>query len=103
MVPLEVISFCVQLARFRHVDDDAGGFITLSSVVVVDMGGLDRLTNAYGLCLLCLGVAALIGPPLNGTHLLGARTDINLEIVTLLTMNSPLHKLTYPFGEKKWA
>ncbi|XP_075722136.1 monocarboxylate transporter 13-like [Rhipicephalus microplus] len=43
-----------------------GGFITLSSVVVVDMVGLDRLTNAYGLCLLCLGVAALIGPPLNG-------------------------------------
>ncbi|KAH6938794.1 hypothetical protein HPB50_012853 [Hyalomma asiaticum] len=42
------------------------GFITLSSVVVVDMVGLDRLTNAYGLCLLCLGVAALIGPPLNG-------------------------------------
>ncbi|XP_075535622.1 monocarboxylate transporter 13-like [Dermacentor variabilis] len=43
-----------------------GGFITLSSVVVVDMVGLDRLTNAYGLCLLCLGVAALVGPPLNG-------------------------------------
>ncbi|XP_037564298.1 monocarboxylate transporter 3 [Dermacentor silvarum] len=42
-----------------------GGFITLSSVVVVDMVGLDRLTNAYGLCLLCLGVAALVGPPLN--------------------------------------
>ncbi|KAH7964709.1 hypothetical protein HPB49_025985 [Dermacentor silvarum] len=46
-----------------------GGFITLSSVVVVDMVGLDRLTNAYGLCLLCLGVAALVGPPLNGQPL----------------------------------
>ncbi|KAL1483396.1 hypothetical protein MTO96_033226 [Rhipicephalus appendiculatus] len=30
------------------------------------MVGLDRLTNAYGLCLLFLGVAALVGPPLNG-------------------------------------
>ncbi|XP_077512641.1 monocarboxylate transporter 13-like [Amblyomma americanum] len=43
-----------------------GGFITLSSVIVVDMVGLDRLTNAYGLCLLSLGVAALLGPPLSG-------------------------------------
>ncbi|XP_077553393.1 monocarboxylate transporter 13-like [Haemaphysalis longicornis] len=43
-----------------------GGFITLSSVVVVDLVGLDRLTNAFGLSLLFLGIAALVGPPLSG-------------------------------------
>ncbi|KAM7314501.1 monocarboxylate transporter 10-like [Ixodes scapularis] len=44
----------------------SGGFITLSSIVVVDLVGLNNLTNAYGLSLLCIGVAALVGPPLNG-------------------------------------
>ncbi|XP_077553388.1 monocarboxylate transporter 13-like [Haemaphysalis longicornis] len=43
-----------------------GGFITLSSVVVVDLVGLDRLTNAFGLSLLCQGIATLVGPPLIG-------------------------------------
>ncbi|XP_064454797.1 monocarboxylate transporter 10-like isoform X1 [Ornithodoros turicata] len=43
-----------------------GGFITISTVFIVDLVGMDHLTNAYGLSLLSLGVAALVGPPING-------------------------------------
>ncbi|XP_077553395.1 monocarboxylate transporter 13-like [Haemaphysalis longicornis] len=44
----------------------AGGFITVSSVIVGDLVAVDRLANAQGLSALSLGVAGLIGPPLSG-------------------------------------
>ena len=39
---------------------------TLSSLVLLEMVGLARLTNAFGLTLLFRGVAALLGTPLAG-------------------------------------
>lgn len=42
----------------------SGAYVGLTSVVLVDLLGMERLTNAFGLLLLCQGVASLIGPPM---------------------------------------
>ncbi|XP_037075112.1 monocarboxylate transporter 12-B-like isoform X2 [Pollicipes pollicipes] len=43
-----------------------GAYVGLTSVILVDLLGLDKLTNAFGLLLLFQGVASLIGPPIAG-------------------------------------
>lgn len=43
-------------------------FSALRSIIVVDLLGLDKLTNAFGILLLFQGIAAVIGTPLAGKH-----------------------------------
>ncbi|XP_063913750.1 monocarboxylate transporter 9 isoform X1 [Zophobas morio] len=43
-----------------------GAYVGLTSVILVDLLGLEKLTNAFGLLLLFQGVASLIGPPIAG-------------------------------------
>ncbi|KAJ8969486.1 hypothetical protein NQ317_011492 [Molorchus minor] len=42
------------------------GFISLSSIILVDLVGLDKLTDAFGLMILFRGAAALVGSPIAG-------------------------------------
>ncbi|CAD5234437.1 unnamed protein product [Bursaphelenchus xylophilus] len=42
-------------------------YVCLTSVVLVDLVGVDRLTNAFGLLLLVQGVATVVGPPIAGS------------------------------------
>ncbi|KAM8709842.1 hypothetical protein ACLKA7_016619 [Drosophila subpalustris] len=42
------------------------GYISLTSIILVDLLGLDKLTNAFGLLILFRGFAALLGTPLAG-------------------------------------
>ena len=42
----------------------SGAYIALIPVVLVDLLGLDRLTNALGLINLFQGIAIIIGPPI---------------------------------------
>ncbi|RWS05964.1 hypothetical protein B4U79_12272 [Dinothrombium tinctorium] len=42
------------------------GYMCLTSIILVDLLGLDKLTNAFGLISLCRGVASMIGPPMAG-------------------------------------
>ena len=44
----------------------SGAYVGLTSVVLVDLLGLDKLTNAFGLLLLFQGIASIIGPPIIG-------------------------------------
>lgn len=44
-----------------------GAYVGLTSVILVDLLGLEKLTNAFGLLLLFQGFASLIGPPAAGT------------------------------------
>ena len=44
----------------------SGAYVGLTSVVLVDLLGLDKLTDAFGLLLLFQGVASVIGPPIIG-------------------------------------
>lgn len=43
-----------------------GAYVGLTSVILVDLLGLDKLTNAFGLLLLFQGIASFIGPPIGG-------------------------------------
>lgn len=43
-----------------------GAYVGLTSVILVDLLGLERLTNAFGILLLFQGIASLVGPPLAG-------------------------------------
>ncbi|XP_001606934.1 monocarboxylate transporter 13 isoform X1 [Nasonia vitripennis] len=44
----------------------AGAYVGLTSVCLVDLVGLDRLTNAFGLVLLFQGIASFLGAPIAG-------------------------------------
>lgn len=44
-------------------------FASLRSIIVVDLLGLEKLTNAFGLLLLFQGVAAIIGAPMAGAFM----------------------------------
>lgn len=43
-----------------------GVYVSLTSVVLVDLLGLEMLTNSFGLLLMFQGLATLIGPPIAG-------------------------------------
>ena len=45
-----------------------GAYVGLTSVVLVDLLGLDKLTNAFGLVLMFQGIASLAGPPIAGNY-----------------------------------
>jgi len=45
----------------------SGVYVSLTSVVLVDLLGLEMLTNSFGLLLMFQGIATLIGPPIAGT------------------------------------
>ena len=49
------------------------GNYALTTIILVNLLGMDRLTNAYGLLMLGQGIANLIGPPLAGRFLLKNR------------------------------
>lgn len=42
------------------------GYISLTSIILVDLLGLEKLTNAFGLLILFRGAAAIVGTPLAG-------------------------------------
>lgn len=42
------------------------GFLSLRSIVLVDLIGLDRLTSSFGLLLLFQGIASIAGSPIAG-------------------------------------
>lgn len=42
------------------------GVYSLTSIVLVDLFGMARLTNTYGICFTLQGIAGLIGPPIAG-------------------------------------
>lgn len=45
-----------------------GVYVSLTSVVLVDLLGLEKLTSSFGLLLLFQGIATIVGPPLAGKY-----------------------------------
>ena len=45
-----------------------GTYVSLTSVIIVDLLGIEKLTNAFGIVLLFQGVASFIGPPIIGIY-----------------------------------
>lgn len=44
----------------------SGAYITLTSVIITDLFGLEKLEGAYGLIFLFEGIANFLGPPIAG-------------------------------------
>ncbi|ESO98864.1 hypothetical protein LOTGIDRAFT_213657 [Lottia gigantea] len=55
-----LVAYCAVFGLF------IGVYVSLTSVVLVDLLGLDKLTNSFGLLLLFQGAATFIGPPMAG-------------------------------------
>ena len=51
--------------------------VTLTSIVLVDVLGLEKLTSAFGLLIMFRGVATIMGPPLAGA----VQADMNIYSV----------------------
>lgn len=64
---LDYTSLAVYCAVFGAT---IGAYVGLTSVILVDLLGLDKLTNAFGLLLLFQGIASVIGPPIAGIVLI---------------------------------
>jgi len=45
---------------------DTGAYVCLTPIVLVDLLGLEKLSNAFGLVLLFQGIGAVVGPPIAG-------------------------------------
>ena len=41
-------------------------FVSLRSIIMVELMGLDRLTSAFGLVIMCQGISAFLGAPIAG-------------------------------------
>ncbi|XP_045498864.1 monocarboxylate transporter 4 isoform X1 [Colias croceus] len=69
-ISVAVIPFCTTYAAYVVVAIAFGlaisGYISLTSIILVDLLGLDKLTNAFGLLILFRGAAAIVGSPLAG-------------------------------------
>lgn len=62
-----------------------GAYVGLTSVVLVDLLGIEKLTNAFGLLLLFQGIASLIGPPFAGI-LFGVRVHVD-KLISLVVLD----------------
>jgi hypothetical protein len=41
-------------------------FVSLRSIIMVELMGIEKLSNSFGLVVLCQGMSAFIGPPITG-------------------------------------
>lgn len=96
-----------------------GVYVSITSVVLVDLMGLDKLTSSFGLTLLFQGIAAVLGPPIAGWvfdatlnydlsfYLTGAMIAISglmlfpVECLMKRTRRSPEDKIEGGDGSKK--
>jgi hypothetical protein len=44
----------------------SAAFVSLRSIIMVELMGLEKLTNAFGLVTMCQGLSAFIGAPIAG-------------------------------------
>merc|ERR1719412_1926804 len=54
-------------------------YISLPSIILVDLLGLDNLTSAFGLLTLFRGFSSMIGPPINGWIFEASDKDYDLS------------------------
>lgn len=69
-ISVGVTPFCYSYGAYVAVAIAFGiaisGYISLTSIILVDLLGLEKLTNAFGLLILFRGAAAMVGSPLAG-------------------------------------
>ncbi|CAH1953803.1 unnamed protein product [Acanthoscelides obtectus] len=79
------------------------GYISLTSIILVDLLGLDKLTNAFGLLILFRGAAAIVGSPLAGAIYDATHSyDIPFYVAGAFFFVSAVTSFAAP-GLKRWA
>ncbi|VDO11621.1 unnamed protein product [Brugia timori] len=65
-------------------------YVCLTSVLLVDLIGIEKLTNAFGLILLFQGIGTVIGPPISGKNFEKLKIDaiILSKIISFTTILS---------------
>ena len=43
-----------------------GGYVSITSLLLVDLLGLEKMTNSFGILIMFQGMATAVGPPLAG-------------------------------------
>ncbi|KPJ17130.1 Monocarboxylate transporter 5 [Papilio machaon] len=78
------------------------GYISLTSIILVDLLGLDKLTNAFGLLILFRGAAAIIGSPLAGAVYDATRNyDASFYMAAVFFLAATLTSFAAPIFRKK--
>ena len=80
-------------------------FVTLKSILVVDLLGLDKLTTAYGILSLLEGVGTLAGTPLIGTfavlYIVSCRYDTQTGVLrSVCWLSHSIQCTLKPFGAR---
>ena len=57
----------LKLNMFKFI---AAAFVSLRSIIMVELMGIDKLTNAFGLVVLCQGLSSFIGSPIAGKYVI---------------------------------
>ncbi|XP_045449646.1 monocarboxylate transporter 4 [Melitaea cinxia] len=105
-ISVALTPFCASYASYIAVAIAFGiaisGYISLTSIILVDLLGLDKLTNAFGLLILFRGAAAIVGSPLAGavydaTH----NYDASFYMAAAFFLASTLTSFAAPFFRKK--
>lgn len=55
---------CFKIIRIIHF---SAAYISLTSIIICDLIGLEKLTNAFGILTLARGTSSIYGPPIAGT------------------------------------
>lgn len=82
-------------------------FVSLRSIIMVDLIGLDRLTNAFGLVTMCQGFSSFIGAPAAGALYDATKTYTASFVLAGATLTLagiiclPLRKIAKIFNERK--
>ncbi|CAB3227060.1 unnamed protein product [Arctia plantaginis] len=78
------------------------GYISLTSIILVDLLGLDKLTNAFGLLILFRGAAAMVGSPLAGAVYDATKNyDASFYMAAAFFLASTLTSFAAPWFRRK--
>ena len=72
----------------------SGAYVGLTSVVLVDLLGLDKLTNAFGLLLLFQGIASVIGPPIIGKRYSYIERNQHYLVLDVILLGNLFHLIS---------
>lgn len=58
----------------------SAAYISLTSIIICDLIGLEKLTNAFGILTLARGTSSIYGPPIAGRQIALSKNFLNLFI-----------------------
>ncbi|GBP20934.1 Monocarboxylate transporter 5 [Eumeta japonica] len=105
-VSVAVTPFCYSYGAYVTIAILFGiaisGYISLTSIILVDLLGLDKLTNAFGLLMLFRGAATIVGSPLAGAVYDATRTyNASFYMAATFFLISTITSFCAPLFRKK--